>query len=212
VIGITHAAASATRVHRYNARGDIPRGLRLDDRLSWDALEKKPPEAAATANMSGGTQAPGGTGAADMRRAPDRRRRVLYSLLHGSFNPRRRGPRRSGVASLRDLDWHHPQWLAVAVLIVVLSCVDAGLTLALMQHGAYEVNPLMAPLVGGSTLAFTLIKVGLTAGGVVLLTLTARMRAFGRLPVSFLLYAVLAGYGTLVVYEFRLLEETLLTF
>ena len=98
------------------------------------------------------------------------------------------------------------------MLIVVLSCVDAALTLTLMQNGAYEVNPLMAPIVGGSALVFTIIKVGLTAGGVILLTLLVRMRAFGGIPVSFLLYAILAGYSTLVIYELRLLEETLLTY
>ncbi len=98
------------------------------------------------------------------------------------------------------------------MLIVLLSCVDAAMTLALLQQGAYEVNPVMAPIVGGSPLVFTLVKVGLTAGGVILLTLAVRMRAFGRLPVSILLYAVLLGYGSLVVYELRLLEETLLTF
>jgi hypothetical protein len=98
------------------------------------------------------------------------------------------------------------------MLIVLLSSIDAALTLTLISHGAYEVNPLMAPIVGGSALAFTVIKVGLTAGGVILLTLVARMRAFGKIPVSFFLYAVLAGYGTLVVYELRLLEETLLTY
>jgi len=97
------------------------------------------------------------------------------------------------------------------MIIVLLSCVDAALTLSLMQAGAYEVNPLMAPFVGGSPLVFTVLKVGLTAGGVILLTLAARMRAFGRIPVSFFLYAVLIGYGTLVVYELKLLEETLLT-
>ena len=150
--------------------------------------------------------------ASDRRNAPDRRRRTLYSLFYGSFNPRRRSPRRSDARSLRDLDWHHPQWLAVAMLIVVLSCVDAALTLTLIEHGAYEVNPLMVPIVGGSALIFTVIKVGLTAGGVVLLTLVARMRAFGKIPVSFLLYAVLVGYGILVAYELRLLEATLLTF
>jgi hypothetical protein len=150
--------------------------------------------------------------ASERRNAPDRRKRVFYSLFYGSFNPRRRIPRRTDARSLRDLDWHQPQWLAVAVLIVVLSCVDAALTLSLMSHGAYEVNPVMAPIVGGSALVFTLIKVGLTAGGVVLLTLAARMRVFGRIPVAFLLYAVLIGYGTLVVYEIELLEETLLTF
>jgi hypothetical protein len=150
--------------------------------------------------------------ASERRNAPDRRRRTFYSLFYGSFNPRRRSPRRTGARSLRDLDWHQPQWLAVAMLIVVLSCVDAALTLSLMAHGAYEVNPIMAPIVGGSALVFTLIKVGLTAGGVVMLTLTARMRAFGKIPVSFFLYAVLIGYGTLVVYELKLLEENLLTF
>lgn len=149
---------------------------------------------------------------AERRNAADRRKRFLYSLFYGSLNPRRRSPRRTNARSLRDLDWHHPQWLAVAMLITVLSCVDAALTLSLMSHGAYEVNPLMAPIVGGSPLIFTLIKVGLTAGGVVLLTLAARMRAFGRVPVSFLLYSVLIGYGTLVVYEIKLLQEILLTF
>jgi hypothetical protein len=113
---------------------------------------------------------------------------------------------------LRDLDWHHPQWLAVAVLIIVLSCVDGALTLTLLAHGAYEVNPIMALVVGGSALLFTVIKVGLTAAGVVLLTLAARMRAFGRVPVGLLLYGVLVGYGILIVYELRLLEETSLTF
>ena len=95
------------------------------------------------------------------------------------------------------------------MLIVLFSCVDAFLTLMLIDHGAYEVNPLMAPLVGGSAVAFSLVKIGLTAGGVVLLTLLARMRAFGRVPVSLLLYTVLLGYGALLVYEFRLLQEAL---
>ena len=163
-------------------------------------------------DMSHSPDAMTASAASERRNASDRRKRILYSLFYGSFNPRRRSPRRTDARSLRDLDWHHPQWLAVAMVIVLLSCVDAALTLSLMSHGAYEVNPVMAPIVGGSPLVFTLIKVGLTAGGVVLLTLAARMRAFGKIPVSLLLYAVLIGYGTLVIYELKLLEETLLTF
>jgi hypothetical protein len=145
----------------------------------------------------------------DRRRAPDRRKQPLRALLHGSFNPRRRGSRRDGEIRVTGLDWHHPQWLAVGMLIVLFSCFDAFLTLTLIEHGAYEVNPFMAPLVGGSGLAFALVKIGLTAGGVVLLTLLARMKAFGRIPVSLLLYTVLAGYGVLVLYEFRLLQDVL---
>jgi len=104
------------------------------------------------------------------------------------------------------VDWHHPQWLAIGMLIVVFSSIDALLTLMLIERGAYEVNPLMAPLVGGSALAFALVKVGLTAGGVVLLTQIARVRAFGRIPVGLFLYTVLALYGALLGYEYSLLN------
>ncbi len=145
----------------------------------------------------------------ERRLSSDRRIRTVRSILYGSFNPRRRHMRRSGPVRLRDLDWHHPQWLAVGMLIIVLSCIDAALTLVLVSHGAYEVNPLMAPLIGDSTLAFTIVKIGLTAGGVVMLTLLARLRAFGRIPVSLMLYIVLAGYGALIIYEVRLLNEIL---
>jgi hypothetical protein len=145
----------------------------------------------------------------DRRGAADRRKQSLRALFYGSFNPRRRGSRRNGERRVAGVDWHDPQWLAVAMLIVLFSCVDAFLTLTLIDHGAYEVNPLMAPLVGGSALAFAMVKIGLTAGGVVLLTILARMKVFGRVPVSLLLYTVLLGYGVLLVYEFRLLQEAL---
>lgn len=129
--------------------------------------------------------------------------------MHGSLHPRRRGPRRGDEASFAAVDWHHPQWLGISVLIVVLSCVDAFFTITLIDRGAYEANPLMAPLVSGSPLAFALVKIGLTGGGVVVLTLLARMRAFRRLPISLLLYALLMAYAVLVAYEARLLKHIL---
>ncbi len=139
------------------------------------------------------------------RRRGERRRHVLRALLLGSFHARRRQPRRAGEQAFAAVDWHHPQWLATAILIVVLSSADALLTLALIERGAYEANPLMRPLVYGSALPFTVVKIGLTAGGVVLLTLLASMRLFGRLSAGLLLYGLLAGYGALILYEFSLL-------
>jgi hypothetical protein len=140
------------------------------------------------------------------RRGGERRTSVLRALAYGSFNPRRRAPRRVDERALIGVDWHHPQWLAIAILIVVLSCADALLTLMLVERGAYEANPLMAPLVLGSGLAFTGVKIGLTAAGVVLLTQLARLRAFGNIPVGVLLYMVLAVYGVLIAYECGLLR------
>jgi Domain of unknown function (DUF5658) len=143
------------------------------------------------------------------RRHVERRRHVLRALLVGSFHARRRRPRRDSEQALAAVDWHKPQWLAIAILIVLFSSVDALLTVTLLQHeGAYEVNPLMRPLIA-SGLAFVLVKVGVTAGGVILLTLLAGMRAFGRLRAGLLLYALLAAYGALLAYEVSLLNRVL---
>lgn len=154
-------------------------------------------------NRSGRVAAP--AGAAERRRGPDRRTRVIRALLYGSFNPRRRGPRREGESALGAIDWYHPWWLAVATLILVLCASDAVLTVVLIGHGAYELNPLLAPLIGGSGALFAGVKVGLTGVGVVLLTLLSRVKAFGRMPVALILYGVLAGYGALIAYELHLL-------
>ncbi|HTT03458.1 MAG TPA: DUF5658 family protein [Steroidobacteraceae bacterium] len=125
-----------------------------------------------------------------------------------SFKTRRRGPRRGRDVSLVSTDWHHPQWLAVGILIIVLSVSDAVLTLRLLEHGAREANPLMAALISGSDLGFALIKIGLTAAGVFMLTLAVRVRAFGRVRVGILMYVLLTGYAVLVAYEVWLLHST----
>ena len=83
---------------------------------------------------------------------------------------------------------------------------DALLTLTLISHGATEVNPFMAPLVSGSGRSFAFWKVGLTAMGVVTLTLLARLRVRGQL-VGHLLYLALGGYIALVSYELYLLRN-----
>jgi len=141
------------------------------------------------------------------RRRGERRSQILRALLYGSFRPRRRGPRRVDERGVSAVDWHHPQWLAISMLIVIGSCTDALLTLVLVGRGiAEEANPLMAPLVGHSVLAFALVKVALTAGGVLLLTQLARIRAFGYIPVGVFLYLVLGIYGALILYELNLLE------
>jgi len=141
------------------------------------------------------------------RDTDDRRSQTLLSLALGSFKRRRHGPRRGLDASLAVTDWYAPQWLAAALLILILCVADALITLTLLNHGAREANPLMDMIVHGDGLRFAAWKFGLTAGGVVLLVLLARVRAFGRLPVSTLLYGVLVIYLCLVCYEFQLLRR-----
>jgi hypothetical protein len=106
------------------------------------------------------------------------------------------------------VDWHDARWLGVAVLILLLSLGDAFLTLTLISRGASELNPAMVPLLGGTARAFAAWKLGLTGGGVVLLTLLVRVRVFGAYPAGSLLYAVLGIYIALVGYEFWLLDHS----
>lgn len=127
--------------------------------------------------------------------------------MYGSFNPRRLGPRRTGEERVGAIDWYHPWWLAIGTLIITLCGSDAVLTEVLISRGAYELNPVLAPLVHGSAGMFVLVKVGLTGLGVVLLTILSRLKAFGRMPVALLLYGVLVGYGVLIAYELYLLAR-----
>lgn len=147
---------------------------------------------------------------AEQRGAVERRSRTLHALLQGNLTPRRRGGRRKTDAGFAAIDWHDSQWLAVALLIVILSCADAFFTLTLLANGAYETNPFMAALIDRSPHGFASAKIGLTSVGVILLTLVARMRAFGRLPVGVVLYTVLLGYATLVAYEYWLCDHYIL--
>ncbi len=143
----------------------------------------------------------------ERRLREERRSQTLRSLASGSFKRRRHGPRRVSDASIAITDWFAPQWLAAALLILILCVSDALITLMLLGHGAREANPLMETIIQGDGRRFLAFKFGLTASGVVLLILLARVRAFGRLPVSMLLYGVLVAYLCLVAYEFALLRE-----
>jgi hypothetical protein len=143
----------------------------------------------------------------EKRRAPpERRRSVLGGLWHSSFARRRRGPRRGTDRHPVMTDWYEAHWLAVAVTILILSCVDALLTLELVSRGAEEINPLMAPLVQGSGHGFAFWKLGLTSLGVVVLTMLARLRILGGIAVGSILYLVLFGFLVLIGYEVALLR------
>src|SRR4051794_30278742 len=115
------------------------------------------------------------------RRVPlERRRSVLRALWRGNFIRPRIAPRPGTQRDVVVPDWFQPQLLAVGILILLLCGADAILTLTLINLGANEVNPLMDPLVRGSGHGFAYWKFGLTAMGVVVLTLLARLRYFGR--------------------------------
>jgi hypothetical protein len=141
----------------------------------------------------------------ERRSGEERRQRHWYGLLQGHSFRRRHDPRRAAERHLAVVDWHRSHWLAVGLLILVLSILDAFATLTLISRGATEINPVMAPLVKGSGHGFAFWKLGLTIFGVVVLTALSRIRIHGRLRVGALLYVVLGIYVVLVAYESWLL-------
>jgi hypothetical protein len=143
---------------------------------------------------------------AERRGVPDRRRRFWWSLLYGSFNPRRRVPRRDG-GGVQLVDWHHSRLLAVVLAILILCVTDAFFTLILLQSGAREANPVMATVVYHDAKTFTVLKMFMTSCSVAVMVLLAGYRFLGVFRVELLLYLVLTGYICLVGYELWMLQE-----
>jgi hypothetical protein len=148
---------------------------------------------------------------AERRSGVDRRRRFWWSLLHGGLWPRRVAGRRAEDHHRPLIDWHGPGLLASCVLILLLCCADAFLTLLLISRGAVEANPIMALWVYDDVRTFTIVKLALTGAGVLALVAIARFRVFGFVRVASLVHAVLVGYTALIVYQlylFVLIERT----
>jgi hypothetical protein len=144
----------------------------------------------------------------ERRGRSDRRQRAVWSVLYGSFNPRRRRPpRRSDDSRFHSLDWHASHLLAVSIGILLLSVADAFMTVTLLAGGAIEVNPIMAAVVYKSTAAFAGLKMALTGCGVVVMVMLANYRFMRVVRVDAVMYALLLGYLGLLGYEFWMLKS-----
>jgi hypothetical protein len=159
--------------------------------------------------MREGTAARPQAWGSDRRNRTDRRHRVVWSILYGSFNPRRRRPaRRLNDSRFHPIDWYSAHLLAVSVGILLLSAADAFLTALLLLHGADEVNPIMAVLVYRSVAVFAAFKMAMTGSSIVGLVFLSRYRFMRVLRVELVLYAVLVVYAWLIGYEIWMLKSS----
>ena len=90
--------------------------------------------------------------------------------------------------------------------ILILSVVDAFLTVTLMSGGAVEVNPVMAAVMGHDIGVFAILKIAMTGICVMLMVFLARYRFMRVVRVDLLLYAVLLTYLFLVGHEMGMLR------
>lgn len=145
----------------------------------------------------------------ESRTTDDRRVFHWRTVFYGFARSRRRDGRRTDEAEPMFTDWHHPWLFFLAVFTMLLSCVDAFMTLLLLERGAYEANPVMALILGHGTRAFAAIKLLMTALGILALVFLSRARFMNRFRTGLILTCMFTIYACLVCYEIVFLLKTM---
>lgn len=139
------------------------------------------------------------------RRTTERRRFSWRTVAYGHTRSRRRGARRNGDSAAIFVDWHHPWLFFLATGTMLLSTMDAYLTLQLVARGAIEVNPIMAVALQYGSSAFASSKLFLTGFAILTLVYLSRARFLNLLRTGLILTAAFSLYACLVCYQFLLL-------
>jgi len=141
------------------------------------------------------------------RRHQNRRHFSLRSLFGALFTLRRRRSRRKDDQLNTYIDWYEPWPLVASVVIILLSSLDAFLTLILLNHGAVELNVLMDWLIKMDIRTFAAVKLAITGLALVILVLHFNFQLYRVLPVRYLMYALMPLYAFLIAHEISLLGE-----
>jgi hypothetical protein len=97
---------------------------------------------------------------------------------------------------------HGHRLVAIILTMVMLSVIDAFLTLELIHRGATEVNPVMAYYLSHGPLVFFLVKYFLTAASILLVLMHKNVYLFGtRFRVKMILPILLVPLALTVQWE-----------
>jgi len=144
----------------------------------------------------------GGEAILERRAIADRRQFTWRTVLFGFMRSRRHGTRRDDEGEVLFLDWHHPWLFFLAVGTMILSCLDAFMTLRLIDHGWVEANPVMAAMLGQGTGIFAASKIATTGTSILILVFLAKSRFLNRVRTGLVLTVFFTLYACLVCYEF----------
>lgn len=137
----------------------------------------------------------------EQRDCADRRQFTWRTVAYGYLRSRRHAARREADGEVIFLDWHHPWLFFLAVGTMLLSSLDAFLTLQLIERGMIEANPVMASAIGYNTAVFAASKMAMTGFGILTLVFLAKARFLNRFRVGLLLTTLFSGYACLICYE-----------
>jgi len=145
--------------------------------------------------------------AGNPRSVGDRRRKTLPPLRYLVAGGRRRRVRRlEDSHRIVLLDRYSPKLLAAILGILVLSLLDAALTLYLVEQGASELNPVMDYFLKKGPLIFTVTKYLLTCIAVLIfLALANSVVPRSNFKAKKLFPYALLAFGGVVVWELVLI-------
>jgi hypothetical protein len=147
------------------------------------------------------------TSAGNLRSVGDRRRKTLPPLRYLIAGGRRRRVRRlEDSHRIVLLDRYSPKMLAAILGILLLSLLDAALTLYLVEQGASEINPVMDYFLKKGPLIFTVTKYLLTCIAVLIfLALANSVVPRSNFKAKKLFPYALIAFGGVVVWELVLI-------
>lgn len=150
---------------------------------------------------------PGTTQEVRLRNArKDRRKTTVKTAFFSVFKNRRQGPRRVCEEAVDVyVDRHEPWFVYMAIAALFLSVCDAFFTLALLQNGSEELNPVMDYFIQKDTTLFLFVKFSLTSLCILFLVMHKNFRFLNRFNGYHLMYLSFFMYAALVSYEFAML-------
>jgi hypothetical protein len=135
-----------------------------------------------------------------------RRKNSLRTAMHSVYRNRRASVRRVDDDAVNMyVDRHEPWLVYMALGALLLSATDAYFTLALLQHGSYELNPIMDYFIQKGPRLFFIVKFTLTSTCIVFVLMHKNF-VFLRLFKGYhVLLSSFALYSLLICYEFTML-------
>lgn len=124
------------------------------------------------------------------------------TVMFGFLRSRRRDTRRGDEGEVLFLDWHHPWLFFLAVGTMLMSVMDAFMTLQLLDRGMVEANPVMAAALGQGTTFFAVSKMLMTGTSILALVFLAKARFLNRFRAGLMLTVFFSVYACLICYEF----------
>lgn len=142
---------------------------------------------------------------ADQRFRDRRAGTPFFCLYHLGIKQGRRMDKRRSGAGAAYVDCYADHLMLTTAAIVLLSAMDAFMTLNILANGGIELNNFMAILIENSTEKFVYFKLALTAFSAIFLVIHHQVQLTAKMQVKHLIYFILMGYAALICYEIGLL-------